>query len=120
MRDLIDPIRELLPVYAATWRPTAGLNPPQQYCTYTSMTVPAWYLDDQIAAWDEYVYLNLWSQTDPEPMAARIRENMFSAGWELGEESTNLQGSGVNLEGYSTNPEMYLIGWTWKRYREVD
>lgn len=120
MTDMIAPIRALLPVYASLWRPTSTQQkPPAQYCTYTAMTVPSAYMDDLIYAWDEYIYLNLWSATDPEPMAARIRAAMRADGWEFTEESTNLQGS-ANLEGYAADPEKYLIGWTWKRYREEE
>jgi len=99
-----------IPVFAGIWRPTPGhQNPPVQYAVYSTITTEDVHQDDKVTAYKTFVYLNLWSDTDPTDMAARIRSAMYAAGFAMIEESDK----GYNQPAYDSATRQYTIQWTW-------
>ena len=77
-----------IPVYAGVWRATSqNQNPPEQYVVYSTTTTEAAHEDDHPSMYRTYVYMNLWSDSDPIPMRDRIRASMYAAGFTMVEES---------------------------------
>ena len=99
-----------IPVLAGVWRSSsADQNPPPQYCVYSTTTVEAAHEDDHPSRFRTYVYLNLWSDTDPTEARYAIREAMYSAGFGMVEESDK----GYNQPAYDTATRQYTVQWTW-------
>lgn len=99
-----------IPVVAGIWRATsADQNPPPQYVVYSSTTSESSHSDDRVTSIRTYVYLNLWSDTDPTETAARIRAAMYAAGFAMMEESDK----GYNQPAYDTATRTYTVQWTW-------
>ena len=95
-----------IPVIAGVWRASgANQNPPPQYCVYSTTTVEAEHEDDHPSRYRTYVYLNLWSETDPTDM----RNAMYAAGFGMVEESDK----GYNQPAYDTATREYTVQWTW-------
>ena len=61
-----------------------------------------------------YVYLNLWSLTDPTDAAKAVRRAMRAAGFAMMEESDK----GYNHPAYNVDANLFTVGWTWV-YREA-
>ena len=99
-----------IPVYAGVWRATSG-EPfaPAQYCVYSTATTEAAHEDDHPSRYRTYVYLNLWSDTDPTPMRYAIRSAMYAAGFGMVEETD--YGSGQ--PAYDSSTRQYTVQWTW-------
>ncbi|MDO4548831.1 MAG: hypothetical protein Q4D04_12075, partial [Clostridia bacterium] len=77
-----------IPIYAGVWRATSpNQNPPPQYAVYSTTTTEASHHDDCVTSYRTYVYLNLWSDSDPTDMAGTIRAAMYAAGFTMVEES---------------------------------
>ena len=77
-----------IPVYAGIWRATSpNQNPPEQYCVYSTTTTEGSHHDDHVTSFRTFVYLNLWSDTDPTDMADTIRMAMYQYGFTMVEES---------------------------------
>jgi hypothetical protein len=99
-----------IPVIAGVWRASgANQNPPPQYCVYSTTTVEAEHEDDHPSRYRTYVYLNLWSETDPTEMRYAIRNAMYAAGFGMVEESDK----GYNQPAYDTATREYTVQWTW-------
>lgn len=99
-----------IPVYAGVWRASGtNQNPPPQYVVYSTTTVEAAHEDDHPSLYRTYVYLNLWSETDPTETRYRIREAMYAAGFGMVEESDK----GYNQPAYDTATRSYTVQWTW-------
>ena len=97
-------------VYAGVWRATSqNQNPPEQYVVYSTTTTEAAHEDDHPSMYRTYVYMNLWSDSDPIPMRDRIRARMYAAGFSMVEESDK----GYNQPAYDTATRQYTIQWTW-------
>ena len=47
-------------------------NPPQQYVVYSTTKTESSHYDDHVSAVRTFVYLNLWSDTDPTAMALSL------------------------------------------------
>ncbi len=104
-----------IPVMAGVWRATsADQHAPSQYIVYSSTVTEASHEDDHPAEYRHYIYMNLWSDTDPTPMRDRVRRAMYQAGFGMVEESDR----GYNIPEYDTSTRQYAIQWTWC-YREV-
>ena len=104
-----------IPVFAGVWRATsADQNPPIQYVVYSSTTTEASHQDDHVTSFRTYVYMNLWSDTDPTDMADTIREAMYRYGFSILEESDK----GYNQPAYDTATRQYTVQWTWVYYEE--
>ena len=104
-----------IPVFAGVWRATsADQNPPVQYVVYSSTTTEASHQDDHVTSFRTYVYMNLWSDTDPTDTADTIREAMYRYGFSILEESDK----GYNQPAYDTATRQYTVQWTWVYYEE--
>mgnify|MGYP007102032391 CR=1 FL=1 len=100
-------LNPIIPTYQSVWKPTRTVKTiPNQYAVFTTMTTEAAHDDDGVAAYNHYVYLNLWSRTDPTSMAAAIRSAMYAAGFAMDEESTS-------DDSYEETSNMYGVHWTW-------
>lgn len=105
-----------IPVYAGVWRAsTSAQNPPSQYVVYSTTTTEAAHEDDHPSRYRTYVYLNLWSDTDPTVMRRTIRAAMYAAGFGMVEESDK----GYNQPAYDTATRQYTVQWTWCLDEEV-
>ena len=105
-----------VPVMAGVWRATSEKqNPAEQYVVYSTTTTEAAAADDGITYFRTYVYLNLWSDTDPTDMADLIRSAMYAAGFAMVEESDK----GYNQPAYDTATRQYTVQWTWCLRQEV-
>ena len=99
-----------IPVYAGVWRsPSADQNPPAQYVVYSTTTTEAAHEDDRPSRYRTFVYMNLWSDSDPTEMRYVIREAMYAAGFGMVEESDK----GYNQPAYDTATRQYTVQWTW-------
>lgn len=111
MRQVQEALQDIgIPVYAGIWR-SSGLNqnPPPQYCVYSTTTIEAEHEDDHPSRYRTYVYLNLWSESDPTAMRYTIREKMYAAGFGMVEESDK----GYNQPAYDTATREFAVQWTW-------
>ena len=111
MRQVQEALENIgIPVYAGVWR-SAGQNqnPPQQYVVYSTTTTETAYEDDTVTGYRTYVYMNLWSDTDPTDMRYAIRAAMYAAGFFMVEESDK----GYNQPAYDTATRQYTVQWTW-------
>ena len=105
-----------IPVMAGVWRATStNQNPPAQYAVYSSTTTESSHADDFCTSYRTYVYLNLWSNTDPTDMASTIRQAMYRYGFTMLEESDK----GYNQPNYDTATRQFSVQWTWVWYEEV-
>ena len=111
MRQVQEALKNIgIPVFAGVWRATsANPNPPAQYVVYSTTTTEAAHEDDAPSRYRTYVYLNLWSDSDPTDMRYRIRKAMYAAGFGMVEESDR----GYNEPSYDTSTRQYTIQWTW-------
>ncbi len=98
----------------AYWIKWSGdTNPPATYITFQTVNRPRDYADDRYTARSHYVYLDLFSSTDPYPHVQPIREAMETAGFyevecrDVGQTTMSV-----------TELVDYHIAWTWA-YREV-
>lgn len=106
-----------IPVIAGVWRATsANQNPPKQYVVYSSTATESSHADDHVTSIRTYVYLNLWSESDPTSMANKIRSAMYAAGFSMLEESDK----GYNQPAYDTATRTYTVQWTWVWREDVD
>lgn len=105
-----------IPVMAGVWRATsAQQTPPTQYVVYSTTTTEDEHWDDKVRSLQTYVYLNLWSDTDPTATRDKIREAMYAAGFGMLEESDK----GYNQPAYDTATRTYTVQWTWVYREEV-
>ena len=111
MRQVQEALKDIgIPVFAGVWRATSSNpNPPAQYAVYSTTTAEAAHEDDAPSLYRTYVYLNLWSDTDPTEMRYRIRNAMYAAGFGMVEETDK----GYNQPGYDTATRQFTIQWTW-------
>ena len=111
MRQVQEALKDIgIPVYAGIWRQTTDQPyAPVQYCVYSTTTTEAEHEDDHPSRYRTYVYLNLWSDTDPTEMRYRIREAMYTAGFGMVEESDK----GYNQPAYDIATRQYTVQWTW-------
>lgn len=99
-----------IPVMAGIWRATSPeQRSPAQYVVYSTTKTEASHHDDRVTSYRTYVYLNLWSETDPTEVAARIRNAMYAAGFAMIEESDK----GYNQPAYDAATKQYTVQWTW-------
>ena len=117
MRQVQEALRDIgIPVYAGVWRASsANQNPPAQYAVYSTTTAEAAHQDDHVCTMRTFVYLNLWSDSDPSETAAAIRNAMYRYGFSMVEESDK----GYNQPAYDTATRQYTVQWTWCWYEEV-
>ena len=105
-----------IPVFAGIWRATSSNpNAPEQYLVYSTTTKEETHYDDQVIARRTYVYLNLWSISDPTATKERVRQMMYAAGFGMVEESDK----GYNQPAYDSQTRLFSVQWTWSLYEEV-
>lgn len=111
MRQVQEALRDIgIPVMAGIWRATSeNQNPPEQYAVYSTTTTEEQHYDDRTVSFKTFIYLNLWSDTDPTEMASRIRAAMYDAGFFMIEESDK----GYNHPAYDPATRTYTVQWTW-------
>jgi hypothetical protein len=103
-------------VFVGTWRATPGQQiPPAQYLVYATVTTEDFHHDDHVIAYKTFVYLNLWSTSDPTEAATSIRSAMDTAGFAMIEESDR---SGTQ-PAYDAETRQFTIQWTWCLREEV-
>ena len=106
-----------IPVLAGIWRATSpDQNPPVQYVVYSSTTTENSHQDDHVTSFRTYVYMNLWSDTDPTDTADMIRTLMYTYGFYMIEESDK----GYNQPAYDAATRQFTVQWTWVWREEVD
>ena len=117
MRQVQEALKNIgIPVIAGIWRATSeNQNPPLQYVVYSSTTTETAFQDDRPAGYRTYIYLNLWSDSDPTVTAAAIRNAMYRYGFSMVEESDKC----YNQPSYDTATRQYTVQWTWCWYEEV-
>lgn len=111
MRQVQDALIDIgIPVIVGVWRASGpNQNPPPQYVVYSTTTIEAEHQDDTPSRYRTYVYMNLWSETDPTDMRYMIRDRMYAAGFGMVEESDK----GYNQPAYDTATREYTVQWTW-------
>lgn len=117
MKQVQEALRDIdIPVMVGVWRASsAKQNPPTQYVVYSTTTTEGSFQDDYVSSTRTYVYLNLWSDTDPSEMADRIRAAMYAYGFFMVEESDK----GYNQPAYDTATRQFTVQWTWCWRQEV-
>ena len=117
MKQVQEALKDIgIPVMAGVRRAASSQqNPPPQYAVYSSTTTEAAHQDDHVQSLRTYVYLNLWSDSDPTETAAAIRNAMYRHGFSMVEESDK----GYNQPSYDTATRQYTVQWTWCWYEEV-
>ena len=105
-----------IPVLAGVWRATTpNQNPPTQYVVYSTTKTEDAFHDDAVISYRTYVYMNLWSDTDPTEMADRIRQAMYDADFWMLEESDK----GYNQPAYDPATRTYTVQWTWVYWQDA-
>lgn len=117
MKQVQDALADIgIPVMAGIWRATSpNQHPPEQYVVYSTTTTEGSHMDDHVTSTRTFVYLNLWSDSDPTAMADSIRSAMYAAGFAMVEESDK----GYNQPAYDTASRQYTVQWTWCYRQEV-
>ena len=67
------------PKYWIKWK--GDTNPPAQYITFQSVNRPEFSADDELQERAHFVYLDIFSETDPYATAALVRAAMEAAGF---------------------------------------
>lgn len=105
-----------IPVMAGVWRSDSiTQTSPEQYVVYSTTMSECAHEDDAASCRRTFVYMNLWSNTDPTEMADTIRQAMYDADFYLVEETDR----GYNQPAYDTATRTYTVFWTWVCYDEV-
>ena len=97
--------------FPGAWKPTvAQPTAPAQYLVYTTTTLEDEHWDDTLRRYLVYVYLNLWSDSDPTDAIRAVRAALRAAGFAMVEED----------ERASPDAEarQYLVAWTWLCWEE--
>lgn len=106
-----------IPVMAGIWRATSpDMTAPPQYVVYSTTTVETAHEDDHVSELRTYVYLNLWSDSDPTPMKLLIRDAMYAYGFFMVEESDK----GYNHPAYDPATRRFTVQWTWCWREDVE
>lgn len=106
-----------IPVQAGIWQPTAEhQKAPSQYIVYSTTTTESRHADNGCIEEHTFVYMNLWSQTDPSATAQRVRTLMRAANFAMEEESDK----GYNQPAYDYKTRGFTVQWTWVYRRCYD
>lgn len=102
VQDALAPVG--IPVFAGSWRKTPA-NPkvPDRYMVYTTMAVERDFWDDGFDGYRVYVYLNLYTNSDPTSDISDIRAAMRAGGFAMSDER----------DGYDEDADMFRVSWTW-------
>ena len=118
MRQVQEALKGIIAVSQDVYRPgDAARDAAGQYAVYVTSTTEDEHWDDEARSLKTFVYMNLWSRTDPTEMAKTIRKAMKAAGFSMAEESTG----GTNGEAdYAEGTKRFCVSWTWVFRQEVD
>lgn len=100
-----------VPTYWIKW--SGDTNPPKEYLTFQTASRPRDYADDRFHTRSHYVYLDLFSETDPYTRVHGVREAMTAAGFDEVEQR-DIGQTAMSV----TELVDYHIAWTWA-YREA-
>lgn len=115
MRQVQEALKGIIDAYADVYRPLkADMSTPAQYAVYVTQTTEDEHWDDEAQSMKTFVYMNLWSKSNPTEKAREIRRAMREAGFAMAEEST---GSSSGEAAYAEGPKLHCVSWTWV-YRE--
>lgn len=115
MRAVQDALRNIISVSQDVYRPgDAAQDAAGQFAVYVTSTTEDEHWDDEARSLKTFVYMNLWSRTDPTEKAKEIRRAMKAAGFSMAEEST---GSTKGEANYAEGCKYFCVSWTWV-YRE--
>lgn len=93
-----------IPTYPLAWRVTDQYPvPPETYLVYTTRLYESQHSDDVPQRYTLYVYLNMWTKTDPESDKLKVRAAMRNADFGMDAESTT----------HDESTEQILVAWTW-------
>lgn len=99
-----------IPAFAGAWKATAEHpTAPDQYLVYTTMRTEDEHWDDGALQYRVYIYLNLWSMSDPIAAIRLVRDAMRSAGFAMQDET----------DSYNDDTRQTLIAWTWVCWEAV-
>ena len=105
-----------IPVMAGVWRSDSiTQSSPEQYVIYSTTMSEYAHEDDAASCRRTFVYMNLWSNTDPTEMADTIRQAMYAADFYLVEETDR----GYNQPAYDPATRTYTVQWTWVYWQEA-
>lgn len=97
--------------FPGAWKPTAAQPiTPTQYLVYTTMTLEDEHWDDALRRCRVYVYLNLWSDSDPTDAIRAVRAALRAAGFAMVEEDERISPD--------AEARQYLVSWTWVCWEE--
>ena len=100
-----------IPTYALAWRVTAEYQtPPDCYLVYTTRLIESEHYDDKPQYYRVYVYLNMWTQGDPNDNILTVRAAMRDAGFALSDEAVT----------YDDATDQTLVSWTWEIAQETE
>ena len=68
-----------VPKYWIKWK--GDTNPPAQYIVFSSVNRPDFSADDELQEREHFVYLDVFSETDPYATALLVRSAMETAGF---------------------------------------
>lgn len=115
MRQVQEALRGIIAVSQDVYRPnSADMSTPAEYAVYVTSTTEDEHWDDEARSLKTFVYMNLWSRTDPTEKARAIRQAMRAAGFNMAEEST---GNTRGEANYAEGSKYFCVSWTWV-YRE--
>ena len=105
-----------IPVMAGVWRSDSiTQTSPEQYVIYSTTMSEYAHEDDAASCRRTFVYMNLWSNTDPTDMADTIRQAMYDADFYLVEETDR----GYNQPAYDPATRTYTVQWTWVYWQDA-
>lgn len=118
MRQVQEALRGIIAVSQDVYRPgDAAQDAAGQFAVYVTSTTEDEHWDDEARSLKTFVYMNLWSRTDPTEKAREIRRAMRAAGFGMAEETTgNTKGEARYAEG----PKYFCVSWTWVLRECVD
>lgn len=118
MKQVQEALKNIIQVQQDVYRPTgADMSAPAQYAVYVTSAMEDEHWDDEAQSMKTFVYMNLWSRTDPTEKAREIRKAMRGAGFGMAEEST---GNTRGEANYAEGPKYFCVSWTWVYRERID
>ena len=118
MKQVQDALKGIIQVQQDVYRPrNAQESTPAQYAVYVTSSMEDQHWDDEARSMKTFVYMNLWSRTDPTEKAKEIRKAMREAGFSMAEEST---GNTRGEANYAEGPKYFCVSWTWVYWENVE
>ena len=111
MREVQVALKDIgIPVSMGIWKAGVGQQTaPPQYIQYSVITTEDSFADDLLRSYKTYVYMSLWSESDPTDMASLVREKMYAAGFSMVEQRDGSNWSPT----YDEKTDQFSVQWTW-------